>query len=66
MYVFLLFYVLLAITIGFVVELDRVMENAPGYIDIFVSVMNNGMLQRSITFSYFTIESSAVNAATSK
>ena len=66
MYVFLLFYVLLAITIGFVVEMDSVMENAPGYIDIFVSVMNNGMLQRSITVSYFTIESSAVNAATSK
>ena len=42
------------------------MENTPGFIDIFVSVMNNGMLQSSITVSYFTFESSAANAATSK
>ena len=66
MYIFLISYVLLVITIGFVVEMDSVMENTPGFIDIFVSVMNNGMLQSSITVSYFTIESSAVNGATSK
>ena len=65
-YIFLISYVLLGITIGFVVEMDSVMENRPGYIDIFVSVMNNGILESSITVSYVTFESSASNAATSK
>ena len=66
MYIFLISYVLLGITIGFVVGMDSVMENSPGYIDIFVSVMNNDVFESSITVSYFTFESSASNAATSK
>ena len=60
------FLILLVITIGFVVEMDSVMENTPGFIGIYVSVMNNGMLQTSITVSYSTFQSSAVNTATSK